>query len=101
MWLAIRLQLSLFELSLPAITWLRTTQLCTTTQNKTNAEHCGASLSEYMQVLNVHGAVACACHQNVSLHDGELRTQTQITPEKVMTTLIIDFVHLIMKQSGR
>ena len=30
-----------------------------------NAGHCGASLSEYMQVLNVHGAVACACHQNV------------------------------------
>ena len=35
-------------------------------------------------VLNVHGAVACACHQNVSLTGSVIQLRTQITPE-VMT----------------
>ena len=42
---------------------------------------------------------SCMCMSSDCESDGELRTQTQITPEKVMTALIIDFVHL--KQSGR
>ena len=39
------------------------------------------------------------CMSSECESDGELRTQIQITPEKVVTALIIDFVHL--KQSGR
>ena len=42
---------------------------------------------------------SCMCMSSECESDEELRTQTQITPEKVMTALIIDFVHL--KQSGR
>ena len=42
---------------------------------------------------------SCMCMSSECESDGELRTQTQITPEEVMTALIIDFVHL--KQSGR
>ena len=40
------------------------------------------------------------CESDGELYkDTDTGLQTQITPEKVMTALIIDFVHL--KQSGR
>ena len=53
-----------------------------------------------MQVLNAHGAVACASHQNVSLTESVAQLKdTDHTRSYDTTNILVHFTAL--KQSGR